>query len=543
MSGPAASAVVRAGGIVPTGREGQHRRARGRGGTRRYAHPALPGPHDRTDHPGCDEPGADVEMETLGFARGEVSGKLGRGASGPRVPGLGACPRPGAREVRARGHEGLRGAAKQVKSSSATRATRSSRSESSSPAPYLTSSPSFWEEAGRRFVAEDSTTFAAGRPSRRRGRPRRSTRSPWTRTRSAVYPSSRSRARSPRSRSRAMRRSSRKRTAQRPRTRATSSFIATWRVLGGMPPWTGLAKEPAPSRKRQKDVAAEGRRVPRRDPRRARDSRAPGELWDHVRARDRAARAAVALVRRRPATSTRKAAVPREGPPARGGSICSCAPARSRGLWDESVDVAGGGYAGRHRRSGSKGDPLHEGCAGPSTSCRSSAPVREAKPVAVVYMRRRRGGRASPLDPATVAAGAPIAEPPRWCSIDLAERSRDPVHVEADAVLGRACPRHRGRARNPEFEARILGKKGLARVRRAWLEREVGRLEGPPRRARLRLRASASEGAPDALAEHPDPSSACRAPTGVRVTRTLRGGVFAEWTWLYEEPAGARRSS
>ena len=542
MSGLEASAVVRAGGIVPTdAKVGTDVRV-GEVAARRYAHPALPGRTIVRIVPDVMAPGADVEMETLGFARGEVSGKLGKGRfRSLGFPGWALVHDPARAKFALEVMKDFKRAAKQVKSKpgNARDAFVEIGKRLARSVPHFL--PSFWEEAGRRFVAEDSTTFAAQAFEKARQAEKEHALPVDEDVRSAVYLEfALAGAIAAKSLAGYAKELEEAYGAEAAYPRYLE--LATRRVLGGMPPWTGLAKElRALAKSAKKDVAAEDDAFLAAILDAPAIARAPGELWTTYEP------AIVRLAKRSPAVRRRlRHLYPEPSSRAkdfgtwwfdllvRTGSL--------EGLWDEGVDAAEAEAPGATAEWLGKAIRFTKGAPALFDLLPKLLPrlVREAKPVAVLCATARRQGISLDFAETLLAAGVPIAEPPRWCTIDLAQPfTCDPVHVEADAVLGpRLLLAVEDVLGTPEFEAKSSGKKGLARVRRAWLEREVGRLEGRGLvelgYACARLQAKAR---PTLWAEHPDlVLRVQRTDVVPALTRTLRGGVFAEWTWpVYEE--------
>lgn len=545
MSGLTPSAIVRAGGIVATQAKVDADVRVGEIAARRYAHPALPGRTIVRVVPDVMAPGADVEMETLGFARGEVRGGLGKGRfRSLGFPGWALVNDPAHAKFALEVMKDFKHAAKQVRSKpgNARDAFLEIGKRLARSVPHFL--PSFWEEAGRRFIAEDSTTFAAQAFEKARLAEKEHALPVDEDVRSAVYLEfALAGAIAAKSLAGYAKELEEAYGAEAAYPRYLE--LATRRVLGGMPPWTGLAKElRALAKSAKKDLPAEDDAFLAAVLEAPAITRSPGELWTTYEA------ALLRLAKARPAVRKRlRHLFPEPSSRAKdfGGwwfDLLLRAGALD-GLWDESVGADEAEPTGAASEWLGKAIRFTNGAAALHALLEKLTPrlAREGKPVAVVYVPPgRRQNVALDFAETLLAAGVPVAEPTRWVGIDLAAPfTCDPVHVQADPVLGpRLLLAVEPVLGTPAFEASSAGKKGLARARRAWLEREVSRLTSRGLfdlgHAAARLQDKVT---PALWAEHPDLVAAVqKTEVGTALARTLRGGVFAEWTWpVYEELA------
>ena len=148
---------------------------------------------------------------------------------------------------------------------------------------------------------------------------------------------------------------------------------------------------------------------------------------------------------------------------------------------------------------------------------------------------------------AALELGLPLA-PPKGESPDVALGDmfwKDPVllaaHPEYGKLLASAVAQQFGR---PDFETRAKGKVGLVEARRAHLASLVAQLtQGalPQLKSSLETLTESTSGA--TFLEFPDAAVALdRVQVGAALGRTLRGGVFDELTWPEFEAALARLS-
>jgi hypothetical protein len=154
--------LLRAGGILPEGQPVPEGERTGVVRARRYVHPALPGRPVVRLVADAMAPGADVEMQTLGFDAPAVSEPLGRQrfrALG--FPGWALVNDPKRARFALEVMKDFRRAAARAKSKPghardafAEIAERLARS-----VPHFL--PSLWEEAGRAFIAEDNVPLAS----------------------------------------------------------------------------------------------------------------------------------------------------------------------------------------------------------------------------------------------------------------------------------------------------------------------------------------------------------------------------------------------
>lgn len=531
--------IIRAGGLVPTSAKVSSDVRVGTVAARRYTHEAIPGRTVVRLVPDAMAPGADVEMDTLGFGKGEVSAALGKGrlrALG--FPGWALINDPARASFALEVMKDFKKAAKQIRSKpgNARDAFIEIGARLARSVPHFL--PSFWEEAGRRFLAEESTTFAAQSFEKARLAEKEHALKVDEDTRSAAYLefalAGAVAAKSLTGYAKELQEAYGAEAAY-----ARYLELATRRVLGGMPPWTGLAKELrglAKAAKKNLDAEDEAFLSAVLDA--PAIARAPGELWTTYDA------AIVRLAKKSPALQRRlRHLFPHPSSQnkdfetwwftflGRAGAL--------EGLWEAT-----------------EGEPeLAEWLSKMIRFTNASAElyallpklaprlVREGKPVQVGTKQ----GRKLSLDFAEtlLTLGASVAEPNNWMNFNLTEAiTVDPVRVEADPVLGprllRAVETALG---DPAFEAASVGKVGLARARRAWLAREVERLSGGGvfgvGAACTRL---ATKVRPALWAEHPDLVAAAKsANVADALARTLRGGVFAEWTWPAFEELHAKK--
>lgn len=144
--------------------------------------------------------------------------------------------------------------------------------------------------------------------------------------------------------------------------------------------------------------------------------------------------------------------------------------------------------------------------------------------------------------------GVPLAPPAEYESIDLEkwakgkgpERQRDPVRVAADPRFAKLFQNAFDQAVGTEpFESVAHGKAGLAALKRAWLDKWIGLLDGGGlvdlEEALARLERSTDV---RIFAEHPEAFADLGSKRATAsLARTLRGGLFDEFGWPALEQA------
>lgn len=533
--------IIRAGGLVPTSAKIASDVRAGTVAARRYAHPAIPGKTVVRIVPDAMAPGADIEMDTLGFARGEVSPALGKGrlrALG--FPGWALINDPARASFALEVMKDFKRAAKQIRSKpgNAREAFLEIGARLARSVPHFL--PSFWEEAGRRFLLEESTTFAAQSFEKARLAEKEHALEVDEDTRSAAYLefalAGAVAAKSLTGYAKELQEAYGPEIAY-----ARYLELATRRVLGGMPPWTGLAKELrglAKAAKKDLDVEDEAFLEAVLDA--PAIARAPGEMWTTYDA------SLVRLAKKSPALQRRlRHLFPNPSSQAKD----------FRPWWFAFLERAG---ALEGLWEVTEGEPELAEWLSKMIAFTNASPalyallpklvprlLREGKPVNPTATPGGRGALSIDFAEKLLEAGVGIVEPRGWMNFNLAHPiTVDPVRIQADPVLG---PRLLTAVENvlgtPEFETASQGKVGLARARRAWLEREVANLSSGALfafgQACFRLTTKVR---PTLWAEHPDLVAAVKAANiAAALARSLRGGVLAEWTWPAFEELSAKK--
>ncbi|MGZ3422839.1 MAG: hypothetical protein ACXVEE_33575, partial [Polyangiales bacterium] len=534
-----AQQILRAGGIASSKAETPKDLRCAPVDARVFEHQALPGRKVVRLVATPIAPGVDVEMETLGFERKDVHEGLGKQryrALG--FPGWPLVHDPARAKFALEVMKDFKKAAQQTKSKPghardafATIGDRLARS-----VPHFL--PSFWEEAGRVFLAEDSASFAAQCFEKARSAEKEHKLKVDEDVRSAVYLEfalgGAVAAKSLTGYAKELAE------AYGPKD-AYERFLelAIRRVLGGMQPWTGVAKDlRALSKAAKLDVDSEDRRFLAEVIDAPAMVRAPGEFWTSYRA------SLIALAREKPAVRGRLRHLFPKPTSGQAGF-----PASWLALLDESGSLEGviddkaeaaepkGGAAAwigkllQYLDRQADAIPLLEKSA--------ARLIAEGAPLALAPATHWRCKLDLDVTERALSLKLPVADPPPAAHIDLTAFELDPITIEADARFsGKLLDAVEGVLGNADFEARARGKIGLGKARSAWLERELDRLGRGALPGLARTTTRLSEKASAQLFSELSGALERVEATDVAaaLARTLRGGLFAELTWpIYEE--------
>jgi hypothetical protein len=532
--------ILRAGGIAPSSTKESPKDIRCADvDARVFEHPALPGRKVVRLVATPIAPGVDVEMETLGFEKKTVHEGLGKQryrALG--FPGWPLVHDPARAKFALEVMKDFKKAAQQAKSKPghARDAFAAIGDRLARSVPHFL--PSFWEEAGRTFLAEESTSFAAQCFEKARSAEKEHNLQVDEDVRSAVYlefalggaVAAKSLAGYAKELAE----------AYGPKDAYERYLeLAIRRVLGGMQPWTGVAKDLRALAKAAKlDVDAEDRRFLAEVLDAPAMVRAPGELWTAYRA------SIVALAAEKPAIRTRlRHLFPK--PP----SGATGFPAAWLALLEES-----GALAGVIDASDSAAEPAggaasfiakllqfldRQADALPLLEKSAARLIAEGAPVALAPATQWRCKLDLDVTERALSLKLPVADPPPAAQFDLSKFDLDPVTVEADPRFsGKLLDAVEGVLGNADFEARAKGKVGLGKARSAWLERELDRLGrgALPGLARTTTRLGEKASA-QLFAEIPGSNERVeKTDVALALARTLRGGLVAELSWpIFEE--------
>ncbi len=530
------ASLVRAGAIVPLGAPLPEGERTGSVSARRYLHPALPGRPLVRLVPDPIAAGIDAEMDVLGFAPPTVSAPLGN----QRYRALGF---PGWALVNDPKHarfaldvmKDFKKAAARAKSKPghARDAFVEIGDRLARSVPHFL--PSFWEEAGRAFLAEDASSFAAQCFEKARTAEREHALAVDEDLRSSVYLEF-ALAGAVAAKSFSGYAKELEKSYGAPAAYARFRELAVRRTLGGLPPWAGMAKDLRALAKAAKlDLAAEDAKVVAELLEAPTIARAPGDFWSTYRA------AIVALARRDEKARQRvRHLFPK---PSSG----------AQGFVDEWLAVLEECDA----LSALEADSGEEPSGAAATFCKAllefvegarkglpyldrlAARIR-ADGVPLVVDRKHRWHTVLDLHVVEHALSLelPVADPKS--AFVLEKDLVDPVRIAADprfapllvtavaAVIGQAA-----------FEEEAAGKGGFATARSAWLRQRIETLE----RAALPelgwvLTELEQRTGPRIWKENPEDYARLGAVSVARALATsLRGGLLAELTWPVFEAA------
>lgn len=538
---PDLTSLVRAGAIVPVDAKVPADERCGIVVANSYQHPAL-----------LDRPivrlavedvadGVDAEMDALGFARTGRVGKLGRQKFRTLgFPGWALVHDPKRASFALEVTRELRKAKQRVKSKPGH-----ARDAFSAVADRLARSvphflPSFWEEAGRAFLAEDSESFAAQCFEKARQVEREHKLTVDEDVRSAVYVEfALSGAVAAKSLS-GYAKELEKRYGAKP---AYQRFreVALRRTLGGLPPWLGMGKElRALARAGGLDTASEERSFITEVLDSPSMTLAPGDFWQLYRP------ALVVLAK----TDAKVRARLRHLFPKPVAQAAGFAQAWF-GLLEEAGVIEA--LASRTEEEPEPDAPakwLHsaaqfsdqDGLVRPYLE-RFQARLKDAK-ISVDLARGSRWRTKLSLSLAehALALGIPLAEPSERASFSFGSFDCDPVEVAAHPTLATFLATAVAEAMgSAQFEAGVSGKPGFTTARRAWLEGQLSNLEtlGLDGVAEA-LKALEKQSTSQLFQEFPDTYERLgRVDLATALARTLRGGLFAELTWPAWEKAAA----
>jgi len=530
--------ALHAGGIVAAGAKIPKKGAKvGKVSARKFVHPALKG---RTVvRLTTDEmaPGVDVEMETLGFSPPDASPQLGWQRY--RVlgfPGWALVNDPSRAKFALDVMKELKKAAARVKSKPghARDAFLLVAEKLGRTVPHFL--PSFWEEVGRVFLTEDATTFAAQAFEKARTTEKEHALTIDEDVRAEVFLEF-ALAGAVNAKSLATYAKDLEKGFGPKEGYARFFELARRRTLGGMPPWTGMAKDLRAFAKLAKaDVAAEDERfiLETLDARAL--ALAPAELWTTYRD------ALLRLGKARPEVRDRLRRLFPKPPRADASFYASWLALLGEAGALAAVTDARGDEAAREAH-GMAADWLEKALAWAPDQpelagvVAKMAPRLVAEGVAVQIAQGSRYWAKVSMDAAetALAHGVPLQPLPANCHIDLTRPFFvDPVTLAADprftALLANAVGQRMG---NAAFEASAKGKEGLRAARRAWVEARIGEAAaGAVPSLDAALKQIASKTSALTFAEFPEAKEsflALEAHKNLGVH--LRGGVFAELTW------------
>lgn len=530
--------LVRAGAILPIGAKLPADERCGDVVAHGYEHPALSESTIVRLSVSDVAEGVDAEMEALGFARTQVVEKLGQQkfrALG--FPGWALVHDPKRSRFALEVTRDFKKAKKRVKSKPGHArdafieiAERLGRS-----VPHFL--PSFWEEAGRAFIAEDSESFAAQCFEKARLVEKEHKLTIDEDVRSAVYVEfALAGAVAAKSLSGYAKELEKRYGAQAAFERYRE--LALRRTLGGLPPWLGMGKElRALAREGRRDVAAEEAKFVDEVLESPCMARAPGDFWQLYRPTLVALAKTDAKVRKRLRHLFPKPTAQAEGFAEMWLSLLEEADVFSELLRASSEEPEPEAAAkwlqavvAFRESHGSLRSYLE----------RFRARLIEAKvPLDLSHGYAWRSSIELSLAEHALALGIALAEPRERSSISLGPLDCDPVRVAADPVLSKllsaAVAERMGEA---QFEAAVVGKQGFEAARRQWLEAQLLKLEtGALIAAAEVLEALTKQSTPRLFSEFPEAYARLqRVELGAALSLNLRGGLCAELTWpVWEE--------
>jgi len=469
--------VLAAGGIAPRGAKLAEGERAGSVGARAFTHPALPGRAVVRLTTEAMAPGVDVEMETLGFGAPKATPDLGwQRYRALGFPGWALVHDPARAKFALEVMKEFKKAAARVKSKPghARDAFVAIGDRLARSVPHFL--PSFWEEAGRAFLAEDSTSFAAQAFEKARTTEKEHGLPVDEETRGAVFLefalAGAVAAKTLSAYAKVLEKSYGAKDAY-PRF----FELARRRTLGGMPPWSGMSKDLRALAKAAKlDEGAEDERFLAETLDAPALALAPTELWSSYD------EALVRLAKRDPAKRDRLRHVfPK---PPRGGD-------EQKAAWLGVLDRAGAldaviqtsGDEAKREAHGMAAEwlgkalawaPLHPAVA---ALVPRMAERLKSEGIAVQLAQGNKWHSLLNLDACehALALGVPVDAPLPNARFALDKPfTVDPVHVAADPrfakLLEDAVGAQMGQA---EFEAAAKGKRGFVAARRAWVEARI----------------------------------------------------------------------
>lgn len=469
--------ILAAGGIAPRGAKLPEGERAGAVGARAFTHPALPGRTVVRLTTEAMSPGVDVEMETLGFGPPKATPDLGwQRYRALGFPGWALVHDPARAKFALEVMKEFKKAAARVKSKPghARDAFVAIGDRLARSVPHFL--PSFWEEAGRAFLAEDSTSFAAQAFEKARTTEKEHGLTIDEETRGAVFLefalAGAVAAKTLSAYAKELEKSYGAKDAY-----ARFFELARRRTLGGMPPWSGMSKDLRALAKAAKlDEAAEDERFLAETLDAQALALAPAELWSSY------GDALVRLAKRDPVKRDRLRHVfPK---PPRGGD-------EQKAAWLALLDRAGALDAVTQVSGDEAKREAHGMAAEWLGKALAWAPLHPAVAALVPRMaeRLKSEGIAAQLAQGTkwyslidldacehaLALGVPVDAPLPNARFALDKPfTVDPVHVAADPrfakLLEDAVGAQMGQA---AFEAAAKGKRGLVAARRAWVEARI----------------------------------------------------------------------
>lgn len=469
--------ILRAGGIAPHRSKLPETERAGAVGARAFTHPALPGRTVVRLSTTEMAPGVDVEMETLGFGDAATTDDLGwQRYRALGFPGWALVNDPARAKFALEVMKDFKKAAARVKSKPghARDAFVAIGDRLARSVPHFL--PSFWEEAGRAFLAEDATSFAAQAFEKARTAEKEHDLTVDEDTRGAVFLEF------------ALAGAVAAKTLSAYGKILEKAFgakdgyarffeLARRRTLGGMPPWTGMPKDLRALAKAAKlDVDAEDERFLAETLEAPALAQAPADLWTTYDA------ALVRLAKRDPAKRDRLRHVfPK--PPRAGDEL--------KATWIDLLDRAGALEAVTATSGPEAAREAHGMAAEWLGKALAWAPLHPATGALVPRMAARLKAEGVPVQLAqgtkwysfvgldacehALALGVPVEAPSTNARFSLDKPfTVDPVHVAEDPrfkkMLEDGVGAQMGEA---AFEAASKGKKGFVAARRAWVQGRI----------------------------------------------------------------------
>ncbi|MFZ5894575.1 MAG: hypothetical protein ACOY0T_26160 [Myxococcota bacterium] len=530
------TSLLRAGAILPVDADVPRDERAGEVVAHGYTHPALVGRAIVRLAVNQVVPGADAEMDALGFTRSSVVSKLGRQrfrALG--FPGWALVNDPKRASFALEVTRDFKKAKKRVRSKPghARDAFVAIADQLGRSVPHFL--PSFWEEAGRAFLEEDSESFAAQCFEKARLVEKEHKLPIDEDVRSAVYLEfALSGAVAAKSLAGYAKELEKRYGAEAAYTRYRE--LALRRTLGGLPPWSGMGKELRALISAAKlDLAKEELAFVSEVLSSPAIKRAPGDFWQLYRP------ALVALAKSDSNARKRlRHLFPTPSSGASGFPESWIAFMEEAGLVDallarnEEEPEAGAAAKWLHALiSFREGDA----CLRPYLDRFRARLLEDKVPLDISH-----GWGTVGLSLAEHAAALeiPIAEPERRRQLSLDVIDCDPVHVAAHPLLRPLLiDAVAGAIGGVNFETAALGKQGFIEARRAWLESQLELLEhGTIVSFGAGLLALSKKSTARLFAEFPDLYARLQALTlAPALGRTLRGGLFAEFSWPVWEQA------
>lgn len=536
---PDYASALRAGGIVPTDTAIPKDERASSVSARAFTHPAIAERIVVKLAPDAIAAGVDAELDALGFRSPTVTPPLGiQRYRSLGFPGWALIHDPKRARFALEVTKEFKAAAKRARSKPGHAkdmfvviAERLGRS-----VPHFL--PSFWEEAGRVFLVEENTTYAAQAFEKARLAEKEHDLSVDEDARAATFLEF---ALAGAIAVKSLTAYARELGAALGKKEGYLRFraLAVKRTLGGMPPWAGIAKDlRSLARDAKLDLAEEDVRFLEEVLPSQALALAPAEFWSSYRP---------ALVQLGKRSAAVRAQLANLFPTAERVAPDFVTVLQEIGALDEIVakapEAARGATAAWLSRmvafvgTDSRVAWLFEQLAPRLRS--------DGSPVAVAYGRRWRPELQLDLCELALALDIPLAVPVASAQFSLTYAACDPVNVAVDPTYGPKLDEAVGEVIGTEpFETKARGKQGYATARRAWIARRVDAIEhAGVGGLRVAIEQLAERTTPAMFAEFPDlRGRLAKARIGACLARTLRGGIFDELGWPAYEAAFAELS-